>query len=85
MIKTLLKYLFRLIWIPTELFFAILFCLFTYILYSAHIEPPSVPNTSIGKREKVGPNHYVLGNNYLTKVIDFFLPCISAKIHLEQP
>ena len=67
MIKTLLKYLFRLIWIPTELFFAILFCLFTYILYSAHIEPPTVPNTTIGKREKVGPNHYVLGNNYLRK------------------
>lgn len=67
MIKILFKYLFRLIWITSELFFALLFSLFTYILYSAHIEPPTVPTTTIGKREKVGPNHYVLGNNYLRK------------------
>lgn len=67
MIKTILKYLFRLIWIPTELLFAFLFVLFTIVLFNAQIDTPEVPNIHIGERKKVGPDHYVLGNSYLKK------------------
>jgi hypothetical protein len=66
-IKTIFKYLFRLIWIPTELFFAFLFVLFTIILFNAQIDTPEVPTIHIGERKKVGPDHYVLGNSYLKK------------------
>ena len=66
-IKTLLKYLFRLIWIPTELLFAFLFVLFTIVLFNAQIDTPEVPTIHVGERKKVGPDHYVLGNSYLKK------------------
>ena len=67
MIKTIFKYLFRLIWIPTELLFAILFVLFTLILFNAQIDTPEVPEKHIGERRQVGKDHYVLGNSYLKK------------------
>lgn len=66
-IKTIFKYLFRLIWIPTELFFAFLFVLFTIVLFNAQIDTPEVPTIHVGERKKVGPDHYILGNSYLKK------------------
>jgi hypothetical protein len=66
-IKTILKYLFRLIWIPTELLFAFIFVLFTIVLFNAQIDTPEVPEIHVGERKKVGKDHYVLGNSYLKK------------------
>lgn len=67
MIKILLKYLFRLIWIPTELLFAFIFVLFTIVLFNAQIDTPEVPEIHVGERRQVGKDHYVLGNSYLKK------------------
>lgn len=67
MLKKIITYLLRLIFIPLELVFAAFFILFIYILFASHISPPDVPEIHIGKRQKVGENHYVLGNNYLKK------------------
>ena len=66
-IKILLKYLFRLIWIPTEIFLAGLFVLFTIVLFNAQIDAPEVPAVHIGERKQVGKDHYVLGDSYLKK------------------
>jgi isopenicillin-N N-acyltransferase-like protein len=66
-VKKVITYLLRFIFIPIELFFAFLFILFCYILFSSTVFPPDVPNIKIGKRQKVGENHYVLGDNYLKK------------------
>lgn len=66
-IKILLKYLFRLIWIPTELLFAFIFVLFTIVLFNAQIDTPEVPTIHVGERKQVGKDHYVLGNSYLKK------------------
>ncbi|WP_341900282.1 C45 family peptidase [Fluviicola taffensis] len=66
-IKTILKYLFRLIWIPTELLFAFIFVLFTIVLFNAQIDTPEVPTIHVGERKQVGKDHYVLGNSYLKK------------------
>jgi len=41
--------------------------LFIYILFSATVSAPEVPEISIGKRVKVGENHYTLDANYLKK------------------
>ena len=57
----------RLIFIPIELAFAAIFILFIYILFASQISTPEVPKIQIGKREKVGENHYVIGSNYLKK------------------
>lgn len=67
MFKKILKYLLRSVFISAELFLAAFFVLFIYILFKAQITPPEVPDVTIGKRTKVGENHYVLGNNYLKK------------------
>lgn len=67
MIKTILKYLFRLIWISTELLFAFIFVLFTIVLFNAQIDTPEVPAIHIGERKQVGKDHYVLGSSYLKK------------------
>lgn len=67
MIKTIFKYLFRLIWIPTELLFACVFVLFTIVLFNAQIDTPEVPEIHVGERKQVGKDHYVLGNSYLKK------------------
>jgi len=65
--KKILKYLRRLIFIPLELAFAAIFVLFIYVLFASNIPSPEVPDIVIGKRKKVGENHYVLGSNYLKK------------------
>lgn len=67
MLRTIFKYLGRLIFIPIELLFAFIFILFIYILFASHIPAPEVPDISIGQRKKIGENHYVLDNNYLKK------------------
>lgn len=67
MLRTLFKYLFRLIWIPTELVFAFVFVLFTIVLFNAQIDTPDVPSIEVGERKQVGKDHYVLGNSYLKK------------------
>ena len=66
-IKTFFKYLGRLIFIPLELLFGAIFVLFIYILFASQIPTPEVPDIHIGKRTKVGKDHYVLGDNYLKK------------------
>ena len=65
--KTIFKYILRLIFIPAELILAAFFVLFIFILFKAQINPPYVVEQEIGKRTKIGENHYVLGNNYLKK------------------
>lgn len=65
--KIVFKILLRLIFIPIELFLAFIFIVFIYVLFSATVSAPEVPDITIGKRQKVGENHYVLGNNYLKK------------------
>jgi predicted choloylglycine hydrolase len=67
MAKRLFTYLFRLIWIPTELVGALLFLLFIYVLYHAQIDLPPHPTIEVGERKQVGKNHYVLGSSYLKK------------------
>ncbi len=67
MYKTIFKYILRLIFIPAELILAAFFVLFIFILFKAQIYPPYVVEKEIGKRTKIGENHYVLGNNYLKK------------------
>lgn len=67
MLRTLLKYLFRLVWIPTELVFAFVFVLFTIVLFNAQIDTPEVPSIEVGERKQVGKDHYVLGSSYLKK------------------
>lgn len=66
-IKTIFKYLGRLIFIPLELLFGAIFVLFIYILFASQIPTPEVPDIHIGTRKKVGKDHYVLGDNYLKK------------------
>lgn len=66
-IKTFFKYLGRLIFIPLELLFGAIFVLFIYILFASQIPTPEVPDIHIGKRTKVGKDHYVLDDNYLKK------------------
>lgn len=65
--KKIFKYLLRLVFIPLELSFVFIFIVFIYVLFSATVPTPNVPDIKIGKREKAGENHYVLGNNYLKK------------------
>ncbi len=67
MYKTIFKYILRLIFIPAELILAAFFVLFIFILFKAQINPPYIVEKEIGKRTKIGENHYVLGNNYLKK------------------
>ena len=50
-----------------ELFLGFLFALILYIIVVSNISTPEVPKIEIGKRQKVGENHYVLGNNWLKK------------------
>jgi predicted choloylglycine hydrolase len=48
--------------------FASIFVLIVYIFLTANATPPDVDeNFTVGKREKVGENHYRLGANYLRK------------------
>ena len=50
-----------------ELFLGFLFALILYIIVVSNISTPEVPKIEIGERQKVGENHYVLGNNWLKK------------------
>lgn len=50
-----------------ELFFAFLFSLVLYIILVSDISKPEVPEITVGEREKVAENHFVLGNNWLRK------------------
>ncbi|MBL1280492.1 MAG: peptidase C45 [Fluviicola sp.] len=53
--------------IMTELIFGLLFAFILYVLLVSKINPPEVSDISIAQREKVGENHYVLGDNWLKK------------------
>lgn len=50
-----------------ELFFALFALFFIYILFSAQISPPEVPDIKVGERVEISDNHYVLGPNWLKK------------------
>lgn len=50
-----------------EIFIALIFVLLIYIILVSDISEPTVPKITIGERQKVGENHYVLGNNWLKK------------------
>lgn len=65
--KRIFTIVFRLIWIPTELLFALLFILFTYVLYNAQIEEPTHPNIQLAECKEIGKDHYVLGASFLKK------------------
>ncbi len=65
--KKIIKYLLRLILIPIEVTFLLVFILFLFVLFSATVPTPEVPNISIGQREQIAENYYVLGENYLRK------------------
>ncbi|HIP32252.1 MAG TPA: peptidase C45, partial [Crocinitomicaceae bacterium] len=53
--------------ITFEIIIGLLFLLVLYMMLSSKISPPDVNEIKIGKREKVGENHYVLGDNWLRK------------------
>ncbi len=63
----ILKWIFRSVFISFELFIFLFHLLFLWILIHAQIPEPEVPKVHIGKRHQIGPNHFVLGNNYLKK------------------
>lgn len=65
--RKVIKYLFRLLFIPLEWMLIFIFILFIYILFNSSVAPPEVPNIQIGERIKVGDNHYTVGPNYLKK------------------
>lgn len=51
----------------TELFFGFLLILILYIIIVSDIDSPEVPKIEVGERQRIGENHYVLGNNWLKK------------------
>lgn len=53
--------------ITFEIIIGLLFLLVLYMMLSSKISPPEVNEIQIGKREKVGENYYVLGDNWLKK------------------
>ncbi len=63
----ILKVVGNIVLIGIELILALIIGLFIYIIFASRISPPKVPNINIGERQQVGPNHYVLGNNWLKK------------------
>jgi predicted choloylglycine hydrolase len=64
---SIIKFLFRSVFIVAELFLAAFFVLFIFILFKSQINPPEVPEVKIGKRIELAPDHYILGNNSLKK------------------
>lgn len=66
-LKTTVKYLLRIFFIPLELFFATFIVLFIFILFNAKIQPPTIVETQFPKRTKIAHNHFVIGPNYLKK------------------
>lgn len=65
--KIAIKYLLRLLFIPLELFVYFLFAVLTFVMFKSTVNAPEVPSITIGKREKIAEDFYVLGNNYLKK------------------
>ncbi|HNS41875.1 MAG TPA: C45 family autoproteolytic acyltransferase/hydrolase [Taishania sp.] len=65
--QKIIKYILRLIFIPTELALLFLFGMLLYIMLHATVDEPKATPKKIGKREKIDENYYVLGNNYLKK------------------
>lgn len=61
------SYVFRAFGILLEALLAFFFVVFIIVLANVRIAPPDVPEVHIGQRKKVGPDHYVLGNNSLRK------------------
>ena len=61
------SYVFRAFGILLEALLAFFFIVFIIVLANVRIAPPDVPEVHIGQRKKVGPDHYVLGNNSLRK------------------
>jgi len=66
-VKIAIKYLLRLLFIPLELFVYFLFAVLTFVMFKSTVNAPEVPSITIGKREKIAEDFYVLGNNYLKK------------------
>jgi len=50
-----------------ELVLAALLIFFIYLIFTVRISPPEVPDIQVGKRVKVGENHYAIGPNWLKK------------------
>jgi hypothetical protein len=67
LLKILLKYLSRSIGIFLELFLFGFIILLFFILLNSFIDAPKLDEVTIGERQKVAENHYVLGSNYLKK------------------
>lgn len=67
LIRKIVKYLLRSIFIPLEILFALVIMLLIYMMFASQISTPQVPDIHIAKRKKIGENHYVLGDNYLKK------------------
>lgn len=67
MIKILFKYLFRFLGIFLEFFLIVIIFLVFLILFNSSIGAPKFDNVYVGKRQKIGENHYVLDSNYLKK------------------
>ncbi len=66
-ISKLFRFLLRSVAIIAELILAMVFLLVLFILVTSKISPPEVDDFSVGQREKIAKNHYVLGNNWLKK------------------
>lgn len=66
-VKVITRIVFNLVLAALELSFACLFVLLIYIVIATGISEPEVSNIEISERQKVGEDHYVLGNNWLKK------------------
>jgi hypothetical protein len=63
----IISVVFRAVGVVMEGALAFFFILFIFVLANVRIAPPDVPELTIGQRKKIGPDHYVLGNNSLRK------------------
>ena len=50
-----------------EILFAFLFVFLLYIMLSSKVNPPKIQEIHIGKRVKIGEDHYTLGDNWLKR------------------
>lgn len=66
-IKQFLKIILTAALVITECSIGILFAGLLFIILSSGVTEPAVQEVKIGERQKVGENHYVLGNNWLKK------------------
>jgi hypothetical protein len=63
----MLRKFLTIIYIGFEIFISILLTFVLYILLSAQIPTPNVREFKTPKRQKIGNNHYAIGNNWLKK------------------